>query len=142
MHVNQKPTGRAMSVSGGLALGAIWSTAVTLILAAFLAKAVDLQWIPMEKIGWGVMGLLTAAAYTGAMVSWKKIRHQMLMICFAAGVIYWGILLSVTGVFFGGQYAAVAETGLMILCGCGLALLTAAGAGGRGGGPGHGKSRR
>ena len=142
MQVNQKPTGRAMSVSGGLALGALWSTAVTVVLSAVLAKAVDLRWISMEKIGYGVMFLLAAAAYTGAMVSCGKIKHQMLVICFASGAIYWGILLSLTGIFFGGQYEAVAETGLMILCGCGLAVLTAGGIGGRGGASGKRKHRR
>ena len=41
MVVNRKPTGRAMSMPGGLALGALFSVGATLVLTAVLAKLVE-----------------------------------------------------------------------------------------------------
>ena len=125
MNLNRKPTGRALSVPGGLAVGAAWALGTTLVLSALIAKLMETEHIPQEAAGYWVMGLLTAAAFLGAFRAFCRVKHQLLLVCLTSGAIYWGILLSITALFFGGQYEAVPETALMILCGTGLAILTA-----------------
>lgn len=132
MTSNRKPTGRAMSVPGGLAMGGLWATLVTVLAAALLAKLIDREILKEEAIGCGVMVLLTLASFTGAVTAAHRIKHQRLMVCAASGILYWGILLAVTAICFGGRYEAVAETGGMILCGSGLAAMVSAAAAGKG----------
>ena len=41
MTTNHKPTGIAMSMPAGLAVGGIWSLVVTIVLSALIAKLID-----------------------------------------------------------------------------------------------------
>ena len=123
MVVNRKPTGRAMSIPGGLAVGILFSMAVTLVLTAVLAKLVETETVPQEKIGYGVMVILVLSAFIGAMTAFSRIKRQRLMVCGLSGVIYFGVLMSITALFFGGQYSAVGVTALLILLGSAAAAL-------------------
>lgn len=117
MVVNQKPTGRALSMPAGLAFGGVISLGVTLITAAILAKLVDMEKLPWENIGYGITVLLLLASFSGAMAAYAKIKRQRLLVCAASGGIYFGILLSITAFFFGGQYEAVGVTAALVLSG-------------------------
>ena len=57
MVANKKITGRATSLPAGLAIGAVCSLAATLILTAILAKLVEAETLPVEKVGYGIMVL-------------------------------------------------------------------------------------
>lgn len=123
MVVNGKVTGKAMSMPGGLAVGAGVSLGVTLLMAAVLAKLVDAERMAWENIGYGIMVLLLAASFAGAMVSFGKIKRQRMLVCGLSGVIYFAMLLAITALFFGGQYSAVGVTALLVLAGSGTAAL-------------------
>ena len=51
MVANKKITGRATSLPAGLAIGAVCSLAATLVLTAILAKLVEAETLPVEKVG-------------------------------------------------------------------------------------------
>lgn len=123
MVVNQKVTGTASSIPGGLASGGFVSLAVTLIGAAVLALLIDKGVLAQTQLGYGVMVMILLASFLGASVSAAKIKRQRLAACMLAGVVYFGILLSITALFFGGQYQAVGVTGFLILGGSGCAAL-------------------
>lgn len=113
----QKMTGRASSVPSGLVYGAAINMGVTLIIAVILAKLVDAEMMACENIGYGVMVLLLVASYLGAFVSSGKIKRQRLLICFMSGLVYFAILLTITALFFGGQYEGVGVTLLLVFSG-------------------------
>lgn len=123
MAVNRKVTGRAMSMPAGLAVGAAASLAVTLLLAAVLAKLVETERLAQENIGYGVMVLLLAASFIGALVSFSRVKRQRMLVCCVSGLIYFAMLMSITALFFGGQYSAVGVTALLVLGGSGTAAL-------------------
>ena len=123
MVVNQKVTGKASSMPAGLAFGALCSVMSTMIFAGILAKLIEKETIPESSIGYGVMILLILSSFLGAMMAFGKIKRQRVVVCGASGAIYFGILLSITAMFFGGQYSAVGETALLVVCGSGLAAL-------------------
>lgn len=132
MVANQKPTGRATSMPVGLTYGEGVSLGVTLISAAILAKLVDLEKLPWENIGYGIIVLLLLASFSGAMTAYAKIKRQRILVCLISGAIYFGTLLSITALFFGGQYEAVGVTALLVLGGSAAAGLLGLRTGGSG----------
>lgn len=107
----------------------------TLVLSAVLAKLVDMEKIPQDKIGYGIMVLLLVCAFAGANVSCSKIKRQYLIVSAISAVIYFAMLLCITALFFGGQYSGVGVTAILILCGSLLAAFAKSG-------KGEGKKRR
>lgn len=120
-------TGKTQSIPAGLSLGAGVSVAVTISVIAILGTMIEREDLAWENVGYGIMLLLFLAAFLGSKTAWWSIRRQKLMICILSGLVYYGILLSVTALFFGGQYEAVLVTGGMILSGSGAAALTGRG---------------
>lgn len=102
MVANKKITGRATSLPAGLAIGAVCSLVATLILTAILAKLVEAETLPVEKVGYGIMVLLIVSSFAGAMISFGRIKRQRMLVCIVSGVIYFAILMSITALFFGG----------------------------------------
>lgn len=112
-----------MSIPMGLLLGGGVSMAVTLGAVAVLAKLLDSEKLAWENVGTGIVVMLIAASFLGAMVSSGKIKRQRLLVCAASGALYFGMLLAITALFFGGQYESVWLTGVLILVGSGGAVL-------------------
>lgn len=125
-------TGTASSMPAGLAMGGAVSLGITLLGSAVLAWLVHGERMDLDKIGYGILVLLLLGAFLGAEVAFRKIRRQRLLVCAASGVIYFGLLMALTALFFGGQYSAVGVTALLILAGSGTAGLLGL-SGGRGG---------
>lgn len=65
------------------------------------------------------MVLLIVSSFAGAMISFGRIKRQRMLVCIVSGVIYFAILMSITALFFGGQYSAVGTTALLVLAGSG-----------------------
>lgn len=118
MTLNHKVTGRAMSIPAGLAFGASVSVLMTLMMAAVTAKLISAQMIEETSIGYGIMLILLSSSFTGALTAACKVKRQRLLVCALSGAVYLVILLSVTALFFGGQYEAVGVTSLLVFGGC------------------------
>lgn len=123
MVLNQKPSGRASSMAGGLMTGLAISVVITILLAALSAKMVDMQWIGEKDIGYCAMVILLAAPFWGARTAQKRIQRQRLMVCAISGGLYFLALMGITALFFGGQYEAVGVTFLLITAGSALTVL-------------------
>lgn len=118
--------GRASSIPAGIGTGAAVSVGITLLGTALLAELLDAETIQWEVIGYGVLIMVMLAAMLGCITAMKKIKRQQGIVCLLSGLTYWGILLSVTALFFGGQYEAVSVTLLLIVGGCGCAFFLGA----------------
>lgn len=123
MVINQKPTGRASSIQAGLVFGAVISLSATMLAAVVLAKLIESEKMPWESVGYGILALLLISSFLGSVSAYSKIKRQRLMVCLLSGFIYFGILLSITALFFGGQYEAVGETAALVFAGSGTAGL-------------------
>ena len=118
-----KPTGRATSIPVGIAWSALTSLSVTMIGCGILAWAINKETIPWEETGYAIMIIVITASFLGASAACKRIKRKRLMVCAIAAGIYMLELLSMTALFFHGQYDGVGETGLLILCGSMLCVL-------------------
>lgn len=121
MGMESKFTGRASSLPAGLAFGAVASVAATAAATFVIGKLLQTETLQWENVGYGVMILLLISSFLGSVVSAEKIKRQRLLICLLSGFIYFGILLSLTALFFGGQFEAVGVTAALVLAGSGTA---------------------
>lgn len=138
MVLNHKPTGRAVSMPAGLMFGAFISMGMTVLAVGLIAKLVGSEYIKETQIGYGIMVTLLASSFFGALAAAGKIKRQRLMVCALSGLIFFLTLLSITALFFGGQYEAVGVTAILVLGGSLLAVL----AGGRSESRGKGRKIR
>ena len=123
MKRNRKATGRALSMPAGFAIGTCISLGMTLLLSALLAKLISSEKLEWEKVGYGIMIILLITSVVGAKSTCVMIKRRKLMSCMIAGVLYWLGLITITALFFGGQYDGVGITGVIILCGSALVSL-------------------
>lgn len=121
MGSTKKPTGRASSMGVGLAMGGLCGLAITLLGSGIIAKLIDANVFSESSIGYGIMVILLLAAFLGSLLAYGKIGRQRLLVCMTTGLIQFLLLLSMTALFFGGQYSGVGVTALLILCGSALA---------------------
>ncbi len=123
MAVALKSSGKAASIPGGLASSSAVSLTITILGALLFGKMIDIGKLQWENIGYGIMVLLLAASFLGAWVACARIKRQRMMICALSALLYLGILLSITALFFGGQYEAVGVTSALVFAGSGSAGL-------------------
>lgn len=123
MVINQKVTGRAMSMPAGIAVGILVSLFITLAGAFLLGWLIDRETMTVNNIGYGSMVILLSASALGAMVAKNRIKHRALVVCLLSGTGYYLALLSITALFFGGQFQGMGVTLALVLAGAGGAGL-------------------
>lgn len=131
MVTKRKVNGRAMSLPAGVGIGTVVALGWTLAASAVLAKLMDLERLPEDAVGYGAMGILLIAGYLGAVTAYAKVKGKRLQVSLITAAAYYVSLLAMTALFFGGQYAGMGVTALVILAGCGTAILLGLKSGGR-----------
>lgn len=119
----KKLTGRAMSMPQGLAIGALVSLAVTVLVSAVGAHMIASEIISQEQIGYCSIAAILTSTIAGGMTASSKIKTRRLMTCALSGLCYFGVLLSGTALFFGGQYRGVGVTLVIVMIGSLIAAL-------------------
>ena len=129
MVVNQKVSGRASSMPVGVGVGVGVSTVITLALSGLLAWLILGQTLEQSATGYGSMGILLTASVLGALAAVERVKRRRMVVCLLTGLGYYLVLLSLTALFFGGQYSGMGVTGLLIAGGSFAAGLIGAGKG-------------
>lgn len=124
MVVNQKVTGRASSMPVGLLLGAVSSLTISVGGAAICGALISKEVFPESAIGYCAMLLILLSAVVGPALAVGRIKRRRLFVCVMSGVIYYGVLLSITALFFGGQYQGMGVTALLVMAGSTLVVMT------------------
>lgn len=123
MVINHKATGKAMPMAAGLALGVGTSMLISLSAAALCAYLIVSEKISVEAIGYCAMLTLALASAAGSWLAASMIKHRWLPVCLGVGGIYYGLLASITILFFNGQFQGMFVTALMVLAGSGCVAL-------------------
>lgn len=123
MVANRKVTGKAASMPAGIGLGIALSFVLTMTGCAVVAALIDKEMMAAENVGYGAMVILLVASLTGAIAASGLIKHKRLAVCMASGVGYFLTLLAVNLLCFGGQFAGVGVTALVVLAGSAAAAL-------------------
>ena len=104
MTVNHKVTGTASSMVAGLMAAWAAGMMVTIIAATISGFLIAKEILMESSVGYCVMALVTLSSAVSAIVAVYKIKRRRLIVCVLAGMIYYGSLLAMTALFFGGQY--------------------------------------
>ena len=91
--------------------------------AAILSTLILNGRISEGKINYFVLGIIVLSVMLGTIIARKNAGENKKVVCIITGIAIFCILLFITAVLFGGQYAGVGETGLLILCGSLLPVL-------------------
>lgn len=126
---NQKFTGKATSMAGGVLKGALASLIWTFLASGLLAWLIHREYLPQNAVGYGRMVILLTASALGAAYAFGRVKRQRIAVSAYTSGVYFLMLLGMTALFFGGQYTGMGVTLLMVLAGTGSVLLL----GGRGG---------
>ena len=132
MVVNQRVTGRALTMPVGISIGLVTALAITGAGCAMVASLINGEQIGMDMLGYGAMIILFCASFLGAALASLLIKGRKIPVSVILGVVYFVSLLLVNGIFFGGEINGVGATALVVLAGSICAgLLPNPGASGR-----------
>ena len=113
-----KVNGRAASVPAGMAMAAAASMILTAILSVLIAYFMNQGKISWEQAGYWIMAMLFISAFVGGKLAYSAVKRQRLFVSFMSGIIYWGLLLCIKALFWGGNYGPIWETAGIIGAGC------------------------
>lgn len=130
----RKITGRAPSLGRSAAAGVLLGAAWTVVCAMVIAKLIDSEVLPMDKVGYASMVSILTAVFIGASLAGRKAGHMIVQAAVISGIGYFVCLLLVNALFFGGSYTGLGVTLLLVALATGAAVLTA---GKRGAGARH-----
>lgn len=123
MSTTKLQTGKASSIPGGLIAAASVSVMTTLILSAAIAFFLNKETVTWGQAGYLIMGMLFLASFLGGKTAYSRIKRQRIVVALMSGLLFFGVLLAITALFFGGQMDAVLETAGIIGAGCGTSAL-------------------
>ena len=130
----KKISGRAPSLGKSITAGVLLGTAWTLLCAMIIAKLIDSEMLSMDKVGYASMVSVLSAVFIGASLAGKRAGHMVVQAAAISGAAYFGCLLLVNALFFGGGYSGLGVTLILVVAATGLAVLVA--------GKRRGRSRR
>ena len=97
--------------------------------SAILAYLIQKESVAYDAMGYGIMMILLGSSLAGSYLAWRKIKHRRAAVCLATGGTFFLMLLSITALFFGGQFEAVGVTALLIFSGSASVILAGLGQG-------------
>lgn len=123
MVMNKKVTGTASSIPAGVTFGCVISVMISVAGAVIFAKMIDAGLLPEKAIGYSSMVILLISSFAGAWTAYGKIKRRKAFSCLISGAVYYGILLAMTALIFGGQYQGMGVTALLIGAGSICAMI-------------------
>ena len=117
MATKRRATQKEGSVPLGLGLGLLANLAVVCTGAAGGAWLILWDKLPQDKLGLCALVTVFLASASGAFVTAQFVGKQRLIMCILSGGCGYVILVGITALAFGGQYAGLGVTALMAVLG-------------------------
>ena len=97
---------------------------ITSVLGVFVAAyLINKEIVVQENAGVAVMLVLLLSSAAGAITAINIAKRKRLQMSLLSGASYYLLLLSMTALFFGGEYNGVITTGTTIMAGCGIVAI-------------------
>lgn len=115
--MKQNKTVMGGTMGRGIVLGAVISMAVTLICTAVFGAMVSAGTIRENVVGYISIGILLLATVIGTLSGIRNVQEKKLYCGLGIAAVYFGLLISMTALFFGGQYDRVTVTSFVLFLG-------------------------
>lgn len=130
---NSKVTGKATSVPIGLLAGLLMSLLITVSCSAVLAIMMVGGGLSIRSIGWWALIVVWLSSIFGALTTGLMVKRRALLVCMAAGAVYFASLLIIDIAFFGGVSEGVWTVLVSIVLASAVVGMTLARAGAKNG---------
>ena len=120
---NKTSIGKSSVMPVGIVIGVLVCIGVSLVSSAILAWLISAERVGEDAVRYGAMIVLPLSALLGSWAASSKIGRLRTQVCLITGAGYFLALLSLTALFFDGQYQGVGVAAILIIVGCGLAAL-------------------
>lgn len=117
MTIKKSTSGKAVSIPAGLGISFAVNALITSMSTVFLSSMIECKKIAWEDTGYWIMFMLLISSFAGAKAAILSIKTQRYLTAAMSGIVYWGALLCITGLFFGGNFHSVFETAALIMAG-------------------------
>jgi len=118
-HKTRKPN----AIPGVVALGLGVSMLITLLGTAILAYLISSEKIGEGSLNPGSMVVLFLGTAAGSWLVMAQVKEKKWIALSAYALSYFLILLSMTALFFGGEYIGIGKSVIVILTGCASSFL-------------------
>lgn len=123
MVINQKVTGTAKSMPIGLLYGWIAEIGISSLCCFILSAMIIRGTIQWNGVGYVIIGILIAASYVGALVSFHFIKRRRLLVCGLSGTLFLCTLVCASVLLFNSDFSSLGVSCALVLCGCMLEIV-------------------
>lgn len=123
----------AVGIPKTIAISVVVSSIVTLLGIVLSAYLIHKEVIKQENVGMAVFTVLLISGAVGAFTAIGLLKRMKIQMILISGGAYFLLLLSITALFFGGQYEGVVSGFAGVLSGCGIVIITCILSGGKDG---------
>ena len=102
--------------------GVACSFLVTMVVTAIFAGMISKKLIPEERIDYCMVVILLVSTIAGAVIAISKCDNRVLTGIYI-GIAYLAMLLTLTAIFFGGEYQRIGVTSSIVLIACFFAAM-------------------
>ena len=115
----------AVSIPAAVTIGTVTSLAVMLVGAVAVSLLIANETINSDSVGYGILVVTLISSMVGNALSLLLAQKKLLVVSLCTSGAFGIVLLSITALFFGGQYSGVPVTFLVIFGGgAGTILMT------------------
>lgn len=115
--MSKKEYRNTMSIPAAVGVGTVISTIVMLIGAIVITLLISNELISDQSMDYGVLALTMLSAILGCSVSNVVAKRRLLIVSVCTAVTFLLVLISITAIFYGGQYSAIPVMAQVILGG-------------------------
>jgi len=118
--MKKEETNSVQKIFAGITVSALVASVSTGLFAIMIYEEI----IPEGSVGYCSLVTLLISSITGASVATSKCGKEKIYISLIIGIVYCALLMTITALFFGGEFRGIWVTIMVVLSGCMIAIIT------------------
>lgn len=110
----KRATGTAVPMAIGMISGVGLGLITTILLSGLVAHLVLTEKLQETSVGYCAAIILASSVGLGCLIATVLIKRMLMQVCIGVGGSYYGMLLVITALFFGGNYRGMGVTALVV----------------------------
>lgn len=110
----KRATGTAVPMAIGMISGVGLGLITTILLSGLVAYLVLTEKLQETSVGYCAAIILASSVGLGCLIATVLIKRMLMQVCIGVGGSYYGMLLVITALFFGGNYRGMGVTASVV----------------------------